>query len=183
MPTKEPLLARSASFRSAASAIHRSMPTTCAKRRYKSMGSVAGRALVDGRIVHIADIKTNSEYTFFPRLHLGNFRTAIGVPLREGEPIRVLAALTRREVLPFTDKQSSWPRPCRPSSDPTENVRLFERARVNWRSRWKTCAPHKTAWSRHRSSPRLVSSPLVLPTREPAQFCQQFLGGFSRTHR
>jgi GAF domain-containing protein len=37
-------------------------------------GSVAGRALVDGRIVHIADIKADSEYTFSPGLHLGNFR-------------------------------------------------------------------------------------------------------------
>src|SRR5262245_23462861 len=67
-------------------------------------GSVAGRALVDGRIVHIVDIKADSEYTFSPGLHLGNFRTAIGVPmLREGVPIGVLA-LTRKEVLPFTDK-------------------------------------------------------------------------------
>jgi GAF domain-containing protein len=66
-------------------------------------GSVAGRALVDGRIVHIADIKADSEYTFSPGLHLGNFRTAIGVPmLREGVPIGVLA-LTRKEVFPFTD--------------------------------------------------------------------------------
>ena len=68
-------------------------------------GSVAGRALVDGQIVHIADIKADFEYTFSPGLHLGDFRTAIGVPmLREGVAIGVLA-LTRKEILPFTDKQ------------------------------------------------------------------------------
>ena len=90
-------------------------------------GSVAGRALVDGQIVHIADIKTDSEYTFSPGLHLGNFRTAIGVPmLREGEPIGVLA-LTRREVLPFTDKQIEMATTfADQAAIAMENVRLFE---------------------------------------------------------
>src|SRR5262249_33353757 len=90
-------------------------------------GSVAGRALVDGRIICIADIKADSEYTFSPGLHLGNFRTAVGVPmLREGVPIGVLA-LTRREVLPFTDKQIETATTfADQAAIAIENVRLFE---------------------------------------------------------
>jgi two-component system, NtrC family, sensor kinase len=81
-------------------------------------GSVAGRALVDGRIVHIADIKADSEYTFSPGLHLGNFRTAIGVPmLREGVPIGILA-LTRKEVLTlYRQANRDGHNLCRPSGN------------------------------------------------------------------
>jgi signal transduction histidine kinase len=68
-------------------------------------GSASGRALVEGRVVHIADVKADPEYTFVEASRLGDFRTALCVPmLREGIPIGVLA-LTRSEVQPFTDKQ------------------------------------------------------------------------------
>jgi GAF domain-containing protein len=68
-------------------------------------GSIAGRALVEGRIVQIADVKADPDYTFSPGLDAGDFRTGLGVPLlREGVPIGVLS-LTRKDVRPFTDKQ------------------------------------------------------------------------------
>jgi len=68
-------------------------------------GSVSGRALLEGRVVHIPDVKADSEYTFLEARRLGNYRTALGVPmLREGVSIGVLS-LTRIEVRPFTAKQ------------------------------------------------------------------------------
>jgi two-component system, NtrC family, sensor kinase len=68
-------------------------------------GSASGRALVEGRVVHIPDVKADPEYTFVEAPRLGDFRTALSVPmLREGVPIDVLT-LTRSEVKPFTDKQ------------------------------------------------------------------------------
>jgi GAF domain-containing protein len=68
-------------------------------------GSIAGRALVEGRIIQIADVKADADYTFSPGLDAGDFRTGLGVPLlREGVPIGVLS-LTRKDVRPFTDKQ------------------------------------------------------------------------------
>ena len=88
--------------------------------------SVAGRALVEGRIVHIPDVQVDPEYSFSPGLDLGNFRTVIGVPmLREGVPIGVLA-LSRKDVLAFTDKQIELVTTfADQAAIAIENVRLF----------------------------------------------------------
>jgi GAF domain-containing protein len=68
-------------------------------------GTASGRALVESGVVHIADVRTDPEYTLVEAPRLGDFRTALSVPmLREGVPIGVLA-LTRTEVRPFTDRQ------------------------------------------------------------------------------
>jgi GAF domain-containing protein len=66
-------------------------------------GSVNGRVLLEGKVVHIADVKTDPEYNFAQRFDA--YRTVLGVPmLREGATIGVLT-LTRNEVSPFTEKQ------------------------------------------------------------------------------
>jgi two-component system NtrC family sensor kinase len=68
-------------------------------------GSAHGRALLEGRVIHIADVQADPEYTFAEAQRLGGYRTVLAVPmLREGIPIGVLA-LTRSEVRPFTEKQ------------------------------------------------------------------------------
>ena len=68
-------------------------------------GTVLGRALLEGKIIHIADVLADPDYAWPEAQRLGGFRTMLGVPmLREGVPIGVLA-LTRDEVRPFTDKE------------------------------------------------------------------------------
>ena len=68
-------------------------------------GSASGRALLEGRVVHIPDVKADPHYTWVEAQRLGEFRTILAVPmLREGVPIGVLT-LSRSEVRPFTDKQ------------------------------------------------------------------------------
>src|SRR5262245_20678844 len=68
-------------------------------------GSGVGRALLEGRLIHIPDVKADSEYTFIEHQKLGDFRTLLAVPmLREGVPSGVVT-LTRTEARPFTDKQ------------------------------------------------------------------------------
>jgi GAF domain-containing protein/ActR/RegA family two-component response regulator len=68
-------------------------------------GSVSGRALLEGRVIHIADATADPEYTLTDVQKLGGYRTILSVPmLREGVPIGVLAVL-RTDVRPFTDKQ------------------------------------------------------------------------------
>jgi signal transduction histidine kinase len=90
-------------------------------------GSASGRALVEGRVVHIVDVKTDPEYTFLEAPRLGDFRTALCVPmLREGVPIGVLT-LTRSQVQPFTDKQIELVTTfADQASIAIENVRLFD---------------------------------------------------------
>jgi GAF domain-containing protein len=56
-------------------------------------------------VIHIPDVKADSEYRFVEAQSLGDYRTVLCVPmLREGVPIGVLT-LMRSEVRPFTDKQ------------------------------------------------------------------------------
>jgi GAF domain-containing protein len=68
-------------------------------------GSASGRVLLEGRVVHIPDVKADPEYTLTEGQRLGGYRTVLAIPmLREGVPIGVMN-LTRSEVRPFTDKQ------------------------------------------------------------------------------
>jgi GAF domain-containing protein len=90
-------------------------------------GTASGRALAEGRVVHIADVKTDSEYTLAEAQRLGDYRTVLCVPmLREGIPIGVLS-LTRSEVQPFTDKQIELITTfADQAAIAIENVRLFD---------------------------------------------------------
>jgi GAF domain-containing protein len=90
-------------------------------------GNVSGRALLEGRTVHIPDLLADPEYTFTEAQELGGVRTGLGVPMmREGIPIGVFA-LARSEARPFTDKQihmvSTF---ADQAAIAIENVRLFD---------------------------------------------------------
>jgi GAF domain-containing protein len=64
-----------------------------------------GRALLEGRVIHIPDVEADPDYTWKEAQRLGGFRTMLGVPmLRDGVPVGVLT-LTRTDVCPFTEKQ------------------------------------------------------------------------------
>ena len=64
-----------------------------------------GRALLEGKVIHIPDVLADPDFTWKEGQRLGGFRTVLGVPmLREGVAVGVLA-LTRSAVRPFTDKQ------------------------------------------------------------------------------
>jgi GAF domain-containing protein len=90
-------------------------------------GTAAGRALLEGRVIHIQDVKADPEYTFAGAQKLGDFRTILAVPmLRERIPIGVLA-LMRSDVQPFTDKQIELVTTfADQAAIAIENVRLFE---------------------------------------------------------
>src|SRR5215472_4541148 len=90
-------------------------------------GSASGRALLEGRVIHIADATADPEYTLTDVQRLGGYRTVLSVPmLREGVPIGVLAVL-RTDVRPFTDKQIELVTTfADQASIAIENVRLFD---------------------------------------------------------
>src|SRR5499427_4517080 len=71
----------------------------------RGRGTATGRALLEGRVIQIADVLANPDYTWAEAQRLGGYRTVLGVPmLREGIPSGVLT-LSRSEVRPFTEKQ------------------------------------------------------------------------------
>jgi signal transduction histidine kinase len=86
-----------------------------------------GRALLEGKVIHIADVEADPDYTWKEAQQLGGFHTMLGVPmLREGVPVGVMG-LTRKDVRPFTDKQIDLVTTfADQAAIAIENVRLFD---------------------------------------------------------
>jgi two-component system NtrC family sensor kinase len=145
-------------------------------------GTAVGRALLEGKIVHIPDVLVDSEYTFVEGQKLGGFRTVLSVPmLREGSPIGVLA-LTRSEVRPFTDKQielvSTF---ADQAAIAIENVRLFESVEARTRELAKSLEDLRTTQDRLVQTQKLASlgqltAGIAHEIKNPLNFVNNFSG-------
>jgi GAF domain-containing protein len=95
-------------------------------------GSMSGRAVLEGKIVHVKDVRADPDYIV--RDQEFDVRTALGVPLlREGMPVGVIV-LQRSTVRPFTDKQIELVETFADQAViAIENVRLFDEVQARTR--------------------------------------------------
>jgi GAF domain-containing protein/nitrogen-specific signal transduction histidine kinase len=68
-------------------------------------GSVTGRVTLERRVVHVADVESDPEYTWSEGQQIGKFRTVLGVPLLREDVLIGVLTLNRSRVEPFTDKE------------------------------------------------------------------------------
>ena len=121
-------------------------------------GSASGRALIEGRVVHIPDVAADPEYTLVEGARLGDYRTVLCVPmLREGVAIGLLV-LTRSEVQPFTHEQIELVTTfADQAAIAIENVRLFESVEARTRELAKSLDDLRTAQDRLVQTEKLAS--------------------------
>src|SRR5262249_13052840 len=76
---------------------------TYPKRPDRSL--LAGRAVLDGRIVHVPDLLADREYSH-QLAAAGNWRAGLAVPmLRDGKPVGAIS-VARAEAMPFSERQT-----------------------------------------------------------------------------
>jgi len=145
-------------------------------------GSASGRALLEGRAVHIPDVTADAEYTMLEAQKLGNFRTILSVPmLRESVPIGVLN-LTRSEVRPFTNKQIELVTTfADQAAIAIENVRLFESVEARTRELAASLENLRTTQDRLVQTQKLASlgqltAGIAHEIKNPLNFVNNFSG-------
>ena len=70
-----------------------------------SRDSIVGRAVHDRKVVHIPDVLAEPGWDRGDWQTIGDFRSALAVPLLRNEDILGVLVLHRTQVLPFTEKQ------------------------------------------------------------------------------
>jgi signal transduction histidine kinase/putative methionine-R-sulfoxide reductase with GAF domain len=68
-------------------------------------GSVTGRTILEGKVIHVPDVLQDPEYTWRDAQKIGGYRAALGAPLLRGGTVGGVIFLARTRPQPFTQKQ------------------------------------------------------------------------------
>jgi GAF domain-containing protein len=145
-------------------------------------GTVTGRAVLEGKIIHIPDVLEDPEYSFMEGQRAGNYRTLLGVPLlREGVAVGVLA-LGRVTPRPFTAQQIELATTFADQAViAIENVRLFESVEARTRELAKSLDDLRIAQDRLIQTEKLASlgqltAGIAHEIKNPLNFVNNFSG-------
>jgi GAF domain-containing protein len=108
--------------------------------------SGAGRAALERRTIHIADVQADPEYTY-GAAWVSPYRTVLAVPMLRDDELLGAVIVFRHEVRPFTDKQTELLTTfADQAAIAIQNVRLFDEVQERTRELTETLE-HQTATS------------------------------------
>jgi len=121
-------------------------------------GTATGRAVLEGRTIHIPDVLADPDYALTEGQKIGDYRAVLAVPLmREGVAVGVLV-LARAESRPFTNKQIELATTFADQAViAIENVRLFESVEARTRELAKSLEDLRSTQDRLVQTQKLAS--------------------------
>ncbi|MFY9958813.1 GAF domain-containing protein [Bradyrhizobium sp.] len=145
-------------------------------------GTASGRAVTEGKTIHIADVLADPEYEYTEGQKVGRFRTLLGVPLTcEGVAVGALV-LGRSKPRPFTPQQIELVETfADQAAIAIENARLFEAEKQRTRELGRSLEDLRTAQDRLVQTQKLASlgqltAGIAHEIKNPLNFVNNFSG-------
>ena len=124
----------------------------------RDRGRFVGRAFLTGKLVHLPDVLADPEYTFVEAPRIGQFRSALGVPLIRDGQVEGVFALVRPEPGGFTDREIELVRTFADQAlIAIENVRLFDEVQARTKELAASLDDLRTAQDRLVQTEKLAS--------------------------
>jgi len=93
-------------------------------------GTMSGRVTLERRVIHIADVLQDPEYSYLDAQRVAGFRTILGIPLLREDVLVGIFVVTRTHVEPFTKQEIELATTFADQAViAIENARLFEELR------------------------------------------------------